>query len=88
MILKILGSKGEQFIYSEISDIETFVRSFEDLKRDEHHKLWLIDENSSKKDYKIIKIFRNNELDIRLVIDEFCKVYLMNNEGKTIERLD
>jgi len=95
MIVKVQLSRGWMFI-SEVYQIET-----EDMTKDkaialDFNKEFYCTKNGEEKDLKtdwvkLINIFTKISTEQRLdkvIVVDTNKVYLLNNEGKTIERLN
>ena len=97
MIVKMVDDVGNQYIYSDITDVTVGITTKEELDKDGYNKFW-ITKSERKLDlkyyYRIFRLFKDDtltgevRLEKRIVVDSWIKVYLMNDEGKTIERLN
>jgi len=89
MILKIIDEEGNQYIYSDICEVTVGIMTQEELDKDTYNKSYIVSKNSKKGNFtRMFRLFKNDTLYQRIVVDSFVKVYLMNDEGKTIERLN
>jgi hypothetical protein len=91
MILKISNGPGWRY-FDGIEDVEVYDSTYEDTRIDCPTEYMLNTQNDTAKArnemfVKVIKLFKNGSMYRRLVIDT-NNVYLMNNEGKTLERIN